>query len=203
MRTNTSRLHPVGAVVAVAVAAMSLAACGGGGGSTGNSSSSAPDGTSSSVGPSLKVPAPLPTQDLLSNPCSALANAQLKDVGLASPGKVTPGPPDLCRWESAGTRANSVGVGAVPQNKGGISDIYDQKATQAYFEPFSASGYPGVVAAADDLRSSGTCSVWVGVTDQLAFTVITTISTGPNKATTCQSAQKIANAVVTHLKGVA
>ncbi|MBB4688625.1 DUF3558 domain-containing protein [Amycolatopsis jiangsuensis] len=201
MRKNGSRPRHIGAlVVLTTVAAVSLSACSGGGNSADNSS---PPSSSSSVDASLKVPAPLPTQEFLSNPCSALTDAELDGVGLKPPGKVSQGPPDLCRWESAGTRMNSVAVGAVPQNKGGISDIYDQKATQAYFEPFSASGYPGVVAAADDLRSHGTCSVWVGITDQLAFTVVTSITTGANKATPCKSAQKVSEAVVTHLKGAA
>ncbi|MBB4686153.1 DUF3558 domain-containing protein [Amycolatopsis jiangsuensis] len=183
----------------------SLVACSGGGAADNNSSpsSSAPDASSSSADPSLKVPAPLPTQELLSDPCSALTDAQLADIGLAPPGKVSQGPPDLCGWSASTIPENRVNVGAVPQNKGGISDIYDQKAQQAYFQPVTVNGYPGVLAAADDLRSSGTCSLWVGITDQLAFTVVTMITTGQNKPKTCESAQKIGAAVVTHLKGAA
>ena len=204
MRTHFSSPGRAVAVFALAVVtAVPVAACSGGG-SAGSSPapSSAPDAPSSSVDPSLKVPAPLPTQELLSNPCSALTGAQLSDLGLTPPGKVTQGPPALCGW-AADIPENGVNVGAVPQNKGGISDIYDQRSKQAYFQPFSANGYPGVVAAADDLRSSGTCSAWVGITDQLAFTVVTSITTGANKANTCTSAQHVAEAVVAHLKGAA
>jgi hypothetical protein len=110
-------------VVLTAFVAVSLTACSGGGGSVDNNSSSTPDASPSSpVDPSLKVPAPLPTQELLSNPCSALTDAQLKDLGLAQPGKVTQGPPALWGW-SGEIQENRVNVGAVPQNKGGISDI--------------------------------------------------------------------------------
>ncbi|RJQ78271.1 DUF3558 domain-containing protein [Amycolatopsis panacis] len=206
MRANWSRSRRAGTVAGLAfVAVASLVACSGGG-SAGNSSSpssSAPGGSSSSVDPSLKVPAPLQAQELLSNPCSALTDAQLKDIGLAPPGRVNPGPPDLCGWSAATIPENGVGVGAVPQNKGGISDIYAQKAKSAYFEPVTVNGYPGAFADMQDGRSSGSCSLWVGITDQLAFTVITSINIGQNKATPCRSAQKIAEAVVTHLKGAA
>jgi hypothetical protein len=155
------------------------------------------------VDPSLKVPAPLPTQSLLSNPCSVLTDSELHAVGLAAPGKVSQGSPPLCGWSSYDTAQNGVNAGAVPQNKGGISDIYDQKAKQAYFEPVTVNGYPGVFADTQDGRPSGSCTLWVGITDQLAYSVITSIGTGPNKSTPCASAQKIGEAVITHLKGAA
>nr|WP_245915346.1 DUF3558 domain-containing protein [Amycolatopsis sulphurea] len=182
-----------------------LVACGRGGGSAGSSSSlssSAPGGSSSSVDPSLKVPAPLQAQELLSNPCSALTDAQVTGLGLKPPGRITKGLLDLCAW-SGEIRENGVSVGAVPQNKGGISDIYAKKAKSAYFEPVTVNGYPGVFADIQDGRLSGSCSLWVGITDQLAFTVITSINIGQNKAHACRSAQKTAEAVVTHLKGAA
>ena len=94
-------------------------------------------------------------------------------------------------------------VGAVPQNKGGISDIYDQQSRQAYFQPVTVNGYPGVFADTQDGRPSGSYTLWVGITDQLAFTVGVSITTGQNKATPCASAQKIGEAVITHLKGAA
>jgi hypothetical protein len=65
------------------------------------------------------------------------------------------------------------------------------------------NGYPGVLADTHDGRPSGSCSLWVGITDQLAFTVVTSITTGANKANTCTSAQHVGEAVITHLKGAA
>ncbi|MDT8911014.1 DUF3558 domain-containing protein [Amycolatopsis sp. PS_44_ISF1] len=207
MRVEASRLRQVRDVVAlVVVAAVSLTACSGGGDSTGNGSSpskTAPDTSSPGGDPALKVPAPLPAQALLSNPCSALTDAELKDVGLTPPGELTQGPPALCDWSSLSTKQNGVGVGAVPQNKGGISDIYDQRAKQAYFQPVTVDGYPGVFADTQDGRPSGSCSLWVGITDQLAFTVVTSITIGPNKAQPCDVARKVGTAVVTHLRGAA
>ncbi|SEP54147.1 Protein of unknown function, partial [Amycolatopsis saalfeldensis] len=125
----------------------------------------------------MKVPAPLSAQSLLDNPCSALSDAQLKQIGLAA-GEVVQGPPTLCGWTSSGNAQNRIDAGAVPQNKGGISDIYDQKAKQAYFEPVTIGGYPGVFADTQDGRASGSCTLWVGVTDQLAWSVVTNIGAG-------------------------
>lgn len=146
--------------------------------------------------------APLPTQGLLENPCSALTDAQLKDLGLVSPGKATQGQPALCGW-SGEIQENHVNVGAVPQNNRGISDIYDQKSRQAYFQPVTVGGYPGVLADTQDGRASGSCTLWVGITDQLAFAVATSITTGENKANSCTSAQHVGEAVIEHLKGAA
>jgi hypothetical protein len=50
----------------------------------------------------------------------------------------------------------------IPQNKRGISDICDQKAKQAYFEPVTVGGYPGVFADSQDGRASGSCTLLVG-----------------------------------------
>lgn len=203
MRTHFSLPRRNGALAALAVISVaSLAACSGGG-STGTGTPSSPTPSlSSTVDPSLKVPAPLPTQSLLSNPCSALTDAQLTQLGLASPGEVSQGPPALCGW-SGDNKQNGVNAGPVPQNTGGISDIYDQKSKQAYFEPVTVSGYPGVFADTQDGRPSGSCTLWIGITDQLAYSVVTSITVGANKATTCASAQKVGEAVIAHLKGAA
>ncbi len=95
---------------------------------------------------------------------------------------------------------NSVGITVVPQNTGGISDIYAQKAQQAYFEPVSINGYPGVYSAKADHRADGNCQLWVGVTDQLAVAVTPLISTGQNKSNPCGIAEKFAAVMIKHLK---
>jgi hypothetical protein len=69
--------------------------------------------------------------------------------------------------------------------------------------PVTVSGYPGVFADTQDGRPSGSCTLWIGITDQLAYSVVTSITVGANKATTCASAQKVGEAVIAHLKGAA
>jgi hypothetical protein len=43
--------------------------------------------------------------------------------------------------------------------------------------------------------------LWVGVTDQLAVSIITGISSGPNKTDPCPIAKKVGDGMVAHLKG--
>ncbi|HWD04532.1 MAG TPA: DUF3558 domain-containing protein [Amycolatopsis sp.] len=196
--------HRTVRLTAAAIAAFGLlTACSGGTGGnaeapTSASSSNAPDG---GAGP--KVPAPLPAQDLLNDPCTALNASEASQVGLAYPGsKVTEGLVS-CRFTSSGSDQNFVHVTPVPQNNGGISDIYSQKSKQAYFEPASIDGYPAVYADTQDGRTSGTCTLWVGVTDQLAVSVIPQIGTGRNRNDPCGVAKSFATAMIQHLKGAA
>ncbi|SEP52013.1 DUF3558 domain-containing protein [Amycolatopsis saalfeldensis] len=168
-------------------------------GSTATSPPSTPSSTSAGDGP--KVPAPLPTKALLSDPCSILTTAEAAQVGLNSPGKndstsTLPG----CMWKSSATEVNQVGLTALPQNTGGISDIYTKKSGAAYFEPVNVNGYPGIYTDIQDARTQGSCTLWVGVTDQLAVSVIPNIQSGPNKTDPCGIAKKFATAMITHLK---
>ncbi|WP_329069678.1 DUF3558 domain-containing protein [Amycolatopsis sp. NBC_01480] len=183
-------------VRAAAVAALGLlTACSGGS----SSPPPSPSPTSSSDGP--KVPAPLPTQALLTDPCSILTAAEATQVGLNSPGKndstsTLPG----CMWKSSATEVSQIGLTALPQNTGGISDIYTKKPGSAYFEPVDINGYPGVYTDIQDARADGSCTLWVGVTDQLAVSVIPNIQSGPNKNDPCGIAKKFATAMIAHLK---
>ncbi|WP_432849001.1 DUF3558 domain-containing protein [Amycolatopsis sp. CA-161197] len=190
-------------IAATTVAGLALlTACSSGGGaaqpSTPESPSSAPSNAS---GP--KVPAPLPTDALMNDPCSVLTADGATQVGLALPGTKDTNDLAGCSWRSSGNSVNSVGITVVPQNTSGISDIYAQKDAQAYFTPVSIDGYPGVFSAKTDLRPSGNCQLWVGVTDQLAVAATALISVGPNKNDPCSIAQKFANAMITQLKAQA
>jgi hypothetical protein len=151
---------------------------------------------------SLKVPAPLSSGGVIDNPCSALRDSELTGIGLLT-GQATADSPKLCRWKSSTNELNSISLSAVPQNKGGISDIYAQKAQSAYFEPVSISGYPGVYASTNDARPSGSCQLWAGVTDQLALSVVTNIGAGSLKTNPCPKAREVGEAMIAHLKGAA
>jgi hypothetical protein len=187
-------------LTAATLASLSLlTACGSSGESTGATTSPAP-ATTSSIPADLRVPAPLPTADLLNNPCNILTAAEAAQIGLAYPGEKVTEVVTGCRWTSSGSSQNFVHVTALPQNTGGISDIYDQKSKEAYFEPTSIDGYPALYADTQDGRPSGTCTLWVGVTDHLAASVIPQIGTGRNRANPCGVAKSVATAVVQHLK---
>ncbi|WP_033291411.1 DUF3558 domain-containing protein [Amycolatopsis jejuensis] len=200
--------HRTVRVAAATIAALGLltACSGGSGGSGGTSQTPAPAASSGapSTGSGPKVPAPLPTQVLLNDPCNVLTAAEATEIGLASPGEKTTGSGLIgCQWTSSGSRQNFVGITPLPQNTGGIGDIYAQKARQAYFQPTAIDGYPGLFADTQDGRPSGTCTLWVGVTDQLAVSVIPAIGTGANKSNPCGIAEKFAAVMIKHLKGAA
>ncbi|MGW4395610.1 DUF3558 domain-containing protein [Amycolatopsis nivea] len=195
--------HRTVQLAAAAVAAFGLlTACSGGTGGTqeppATAGSSAP---SDSGGSGPKVPSPLPTKDLLADPCSVYNAAEAEKLGVRYPGEKSSGATGGCVWKSAAINTNYINIGALPQNKNGISDIYAQKDKQAYFTPTSVDGYPAVFADTMDSRPSGSCSLWVGVTDQLAVSVIPNISIGEAKKDPCSLAQKAATAMIGHLKG--
>jgi Protein of unknown function (DUF3558) len=151
------------------------------------------------------VPAPLPTDGIVQNPCNALSRAQLDKIGLQEQGTLRQdkGIGPVCRWRSAAyPDFNTVDVGPMLPDKHGLSDIYAGKSQDAYFEPTRTAGYPAVFAdrLADD-RTDGDCSLWVGVTDRLSVSVTTRIGTGPNHTDPCPIAAKIGAAMVQHLKG--
>ncbi|WP_326567321.1 DUF3558 domain-containing protein [Amycolatopsis rhabdoformis] len=197
-----SRTVRIAAGTVAALAA--LTACSGGSGG-GTSPSSAAPASSPAAGSGPRVPAALPTDALLSDPCSVLTADGATQVGLALPGKKDTGSSQLtgCMWKSTRSDQNSVSIYPLPQNKGGISDIYSQKDQDVYFQPVSIDGYPGVFADVHDGRPSGSCTLWVGVTDQLAVSVISAIGVGDNKNNPCAISQKFGTAMIGQLKGAA
>ncbi|HWD04534.1 MAG TPA: DUF3558 domain-containing protein [Amycolatopsis sp.] len=190
-------------LTAATLASLSLlTACSGGNAGEPPASTPASSADAPSIDPNLNVPAPLPTDALLNNPCDLLTQAEAAQIGLAYPGAKQTGQFTTCRWDSSGSAGaqNSVFIGAVPQNKGGISDIYQQKSSSAYFEATKVDGYPAAYADKHDGRPSGNCTLWVGATDQLAFSVNPQLGTGRNKDNPCGIAQQVATVVVQHLK---
>jgi hypothetical protein len=52
-------------------------------------------------------------------------------------------------------------------------------------------------------RSSGSCQLWIGITDQLAVSVGTVINVGANKPDPRPVAQKVGQTMIDHLKSAA
>lgn len=201
---SKTRAFQLGA--AALAAAGVLSACSGGSGGAGSippatSASSSAAAASSGGQLAPPVPAPLPTDTLLANPCGALSPDQAAQIGLTGAGKADQdeaGP--RCQWKSATSTLNAVYISPVPANANGLSDIYANKAKDQYFQPTTIDGYPAVYADVQDTRSIGDCSLWVGVTDQLAVSVSTQIGEGPNKSNPCPVIQRVATAMVQHLQ---
>ncbi|GLY67490.1 DUF3558 domain-containing protein [Amycolatopsis taiwanensis] len=202
------------APVVVATAGL-LAACGGG--STGNSpgpsaASPASTGVQSSAaastdsGEAPRIPSPLPTAGLTTDPCSALSASQLNELGIAPRGQASSnqaGP--NCKWNGAANPSNTVAIGVLTANQNGLNDIYAGNSQKkfAYFETTQVDGYPGVYADSTDDRANGFCSLSIGITDQLAIDVSVVLLTGSNKTHPCDSASAVGKAAIEHLKGAA
>ncbi|GHF11073.1 hypothetical protein GCM10017786_50960 [Amycolatopsis deserti] len=164
----------------------------------------APSSTAPSIDPSLRVPAPLAADALAGNPCAGLADAQATAIGLATPGEVIPGQTgSRCQWQSAAHDANKIFISPLAVARNGLSGVYATRGTAKYFEPTTVDGYPAVYADNADLRPNGSCALWVGVTDQLAVGVTSSILVGPNATDPCPIVEEVAVAMVRHLKGAA
>ncbi|SDN72600.1 DUF3558 domain-containing protein [Allokutzneria albata] len=183
------------------VAAALLPACSSNGSAGGGPTAS---GAPPSIDPSLRVPAPLAVHDLSGNPCSGLADSQATAIGLAAPGKTAEGQTGKsCRWQSAAHDANKIFISPLSVQQSGLTGVYATRGTAKYFEPATVEGYPAVYADNADLRPSGSCALWVGVTDQLAVGVTSSILVGPNVKNPCPIVKEVAAAMVRHLKGSA
>ncbi|WP_216212141.1 DUF3558 domain-containing protein [Amycolatopsis aidingensis] len=189
-------------------AALLLAACGG---ETGGSPALSESGEETSAGSSQppqseqgaapRVPEPLPVDGILADPCTALSDTQLSQIGLTAPGtnRDTRTGPE-CVWKSATFQDNSVSISPMTANDNGLDGIYANEPEDEYFEPTTIGGYPAVYANVIDSRSDGDCVLWLGVTDQLAVSVITQIARGPNETDPCPVNERVGEAMIEQLK---
>jgi len=195
-------------------AAVALAGCSSGvkPGSAGNipslsfsTQSTAPQSTSSSdssgsTGSAPKVSSPLNPAPLLSDACSGLSASQVSSFGLKTGQPRTIETGTTCSWRYNDGTSNTVNISPLVPNKNGLSDLYDQKDSKAYFEPTQIAGYPAVYTDIVDSRNRGRCSLYVGVTDQLAVFVFTQLDDGADVTKPCPVADKIGAAMVQTLK---
>jgi len=184
---------------AVALAALAtLTACS----DDGDTSSAAPTSSAPAVDPSLRVPAPLNAERVSNDPCSVIAEADASAAGLASPGTVFQTPAGIgCRWQGSKYDTNKIFISPLTSEHTGLSGIYANRAQDKYFEPANIEGYPAVFAAQSDLRSHGTCVLWVAVTDELAVSVNSSILDGSSAGDPCPVVQQVATAMIRNLEG--
>jgi hypothetical protein len=65
----------------------------------------------------------------------------------------------------------------VTGNKNGLADVYrarDEGKWTGYWEKTTVDGYPGVFAFTVDGRPNGSCNLFVGISEPLAFAVSAT-----------------------------
>ncbi|ANN21470.1 hypothetical protein SD37_00360 [Amycolatopsis orientalis] len=159
-----------------------------------------PSASSGSSGSAPKVPSPLKTSSIESDACSALSAAKRSELGLGEGERRTTSVGPGCSIFAADDRLNQIEISPVLANKNGLSDVYDTKANDEYFEPTEVAGYPAVYAAALDGRKSGKCGLFVGVTDQLAVNILVQYDNGPGASDPCPVALKVGEAMIETLK---
>jgi hypothetical protein len=148
---------------------------------------------------------PLDVTKFLPKPCAALTPQQLRDFNLPAQGE-----PDTdsaiarhtgpsCGWTNSDT-STGIDVHFVTGNKNGLADVYrthQEGDWKGYWEVTTVDGYPGVFTFTTDGRPRGSCNLFVGISETLAFAAATD---GRLKEKSCDLAKQIAAAVVETLK---
>lgn len=204
-------LTTTGRVSAGVLATALLAGCGFADSSDARTSTSAPP---ADMHGAPRVPDPLATAEFQRNPCRTLTPGQVGELGVGD----TRGEPDLaatggptCEWSDRFTGpSDSTTAVTYAVDSAGLKYLYSQRKVYEYFRPLaSVGGYPALAAAslAPDTPSperAGTCSVHVGVTNELFVTTqITTGEKSPHRTDPCGRAREVATEVVRTLKGSA
>ncbi|MEY7972421.1 DUF3558 domain-containing protein [Saccharomonospora xinjiangensis] len=162
--------------------------------------------TSSAAGTGADVPKvsnPLDVTSLASDPCAALSSEQLAQFGLgegetqANAGHAG----KACRWKRTEESLDSVDFTVVAENTDGLASVYAAKDGSAYFEPTEVAGYPAVYTGLSDSRDSGTCDLWVGVSDQQVVYIMTNLVSAESAEASCGLAADVAEAAITTLGG--
>lgn len=126
------------------------------------------------------VPNPLDTSTFQQNPCQMLTSAQSQELNVGTSGK----PYDEalgkgCEWRNEDTQGSAT-LAFLDKDPRGLSALYraDKEGKWAYFEELpSIEGFPAVIRDIIDRRPEGSCSLVVGVSDEIAFGTVLQLST--------------------------
>jgi Protein of unknown function (DUF3558) len=150
---------------------------------------------------------PLDTSKAQAAPCGVLTDQQTTALGIVAQHQLSDaslGP--SCNWNDTSKIPAILGftVQFVTSNKSGLSSLYEQQDSLrkgGYFEPISQiQGYPAALYSLFDDRKNGACTLAVGVSDTLDYSVSVNVNSGPSQTTPCDVAQKIADMVMTNLR---
>lgn len=172
--------------------------------------SSTPPSKPSTSQPSNRYGAPPVTNPLdvtkfLTSPCTAMTPRQLSGFNLPAQGKpdtdsaIAKNTGPSCNWFNSDA-GEGFGVHFVTGNKNGLADVYRARGEgkwTGYWEETTVGSYPGVFAFTTDLRPSGSCHLFVGISDALALAVNSQVQL---KEKSCDQAKQVAAAVLETLK---
>ncbi|WP_091611666.1 DUF3558 domain-containing protein [Amycolatopsis saalfeldensis] len=191
------------ALLCTTIAAIAVAGCG----STSNGQATPAPSSSAAGDPILapKVTDPIAnTESYASDPCSAVPSSEVESLG--GPIKQTKtdnsDSGNLCVWTFTDLHGSASG-GLLTKQTSGINGLYidHQKGYLTTFTPHAPiAGYPAVIYARGG-ESEGNCNLAVGVRDDLAYTVVMLLRSGPAQSNACGIAEQIATTAVEHMKG--
>ncbi|WP_181774041.1 DUF3558 domain-containing protein [Amycolatopsis pittospori] len=161
-----------------------------------------------------KVSTPLTVRDaFLTEPCTVVSQADLSALGYTDAGRPgggasgSEGTNPSCGWSmSKQGKGNGlqvlIGTGNREKGTGGLAGFYQAKETgrMKFVAPGpEVDGYPTVFYGLSDERAEGNCTMAVGVADDLAIGTLAKSYQGEQDS--CETAQKLASAVIKTLKG--
>lgn len=171
------------------------------------STSGAPGPADSGEAPTVQNP--LPASVLDGNPCdSALTTEQVASfIGTTKAPQrsdIATGP--QCTWFSVDGVSGQISVYYNTKAGGGLNATYRNVRPDAdRWEPMTLQGYPAVATAQKGLSQSttGACNAFVGISNDLTFGVGLVLGDNARErgVDSCAGVQKVANAVLTNLKG--
>lgn len=119
-----------------------------------------------------KVNDPLDTSRYEKDPCRSLTSAQAQSLNLPPTGTFNEATLTVgCTWFNTQTRGE-VNIDFIVDDPRGLSPEYqaNRSGKWEFFEELpTIEGYPAVARAGIDSRDDGTCTVVVGVADDMAF----------------------------------
>jgi hypothetical protein len=128
-----------------------------------------------------KVTSPLEASSIEQDPCQALTQAQAKELNVTYPGKPFKGNfGNACEWLGPNNNGGNATIDFLSDEPRGMSAVYRSKNNGefAFFEELEpVAGHPMAAYGTSDSREKGgTCSVAVGLTDELVFIVFLGLS---------------------------
>lgn len=176
--SDNVRLSLVIAVLIVAAVSACTVATAGTPEAASTSSSGSPAGDLPSDG-APKVENPLDVSRFEKEPCDALAAEDAKELNVPASGEQSENGIGLnCDWNN-GETGGALGLSFFSDDERGLSSIYREAKARdwPHFEPVDdIEGFPAVAYSPKEKDPKSSCSVGVGVSDQLAIAVYVALS---------------------------
>jgi hypothetical protein len=149
------------------------------------------------------VATPLNVSKFAQDPCLSLTQTQVQGFQGSTPGSRADSDKGVgCFWNLGANGSASTTVSFIPKVTNGLTNTYQQNAAKffehGYFEPVEVEGYPAAYNEVVDQRSSGQCSLTVGVSDQSIFTVFIQGRAGTDG---CKAALNVGKEVLHTIQG--